>query len=161
MNSSNPFHQVCIFVFISLIISVSSNFLRSDTISFISRDLDRVDSLDQLNSSDDQGIKEVSLKIVKELFEKNILFVDARAEEYYLNGHIPGAICSDNFDSLLVGIESKIKNDSFFVVYCSDDDCGSSEELSYQLLDEGFTNIYLFKGGWKQWIENKMAIEKP
>ena len=161
MNSSNPFHQVCIFVFISLIISVSFNFLRSDTISFISRDLDRVDSLDQLNSSDDQGIKEVSLKIVKELFEKNILFVDARAEEYYLNGHIPGAICSDNFDSLLVAIESKIKNDSFFVVYCSDDECGSSEELSYQLLDEGFTNIYLFKGGWKQWIENKMAIEKP
>ena len=161
MNSSNPLHQICVFVFISLIISVSSNFLRSDTISFISRDLNRVDSLDELNSSNDQGIKEVSLKIVKELFEKNILFVDARAEEHYLNGHIPGAICSDNFDSLLVGIESKINNDSFFVVYCSDDECGSSEELSYQLLDEGFTNIYLFKGGWKQWIENKMAIEKP
>ena len=161
MNFSNSFYQICIFVFISLIFSIPSNFLRSDGISFLSRVLDKVESFDQLNPIDDQGIKEVSLKIVKQLFEKNTLFVDARAEQYYLEGHIPGAICSDNFDSLLVDIESKIKDDSFFVVYCSDDDCGSSEELSYQLLDEGFTNIYLFKGGWKQWIENKMPTEKP
>ena len=46
-----------------------------------------------------------------------------------------------------------------FVVYCSDDNCGSSEELSYQLYDQGFESIYLFKGGWKQWIENNLPAK--
>ena len=67
----------------------------------------------------------------------------------------------DDFDSLSMEIDNRIQNNEFFVVYCSDDDCGSSEELSYQLLDEGFTSIYLFRGGWKLWIDNKMPIEKP
>ena len=161
MKYSNPFHQVCIFLVVSLIISISINFLRSDTIGFRSKKLNKVESLDQLNSNNNEGIKEVSLKIAQNLFEKNILFVDARAEEYYLEGHIPGAICFDNFDSLVLEIDSRIQNNSSLIVYCSDDDCGSSEELSYQLLNEGFTNIYLFKGGWKQWVENKMPVERP
>ena len=50
--------------------------------------------------------------------------------------------------------------DDPFVVYCSDDDCGSSEELSYELQSYGFTNILLFKGGWKQWQEANYPTSK-
>tara|TARA_B110000467_G_C18275851_1_gene455315 strand:- start:361 stop:846 length:486 start_codon:yes stop_codon:yes gene_type:complete len=161
MNYSNSIHQVCIFVFISLIFSISTNFIRSDSIDYISKGFDKVEFLDDLNLIDDQGIKEVSFEIAQDLFEKKTLFIDARAKEYYLDGHIPGAICFDDFDSLSMKINNRIQNNEFFVVYCSDDDCGSSEDLSYQLLDEGFTNIYLFKGGWKQWTDNSMPIQQP
>ena len=161
MSFSNSIHQIFIFVFISLIFSISTNFIRSDSIDYLSKGLEKVESLDDLSLNNSGGIKEVSLKIAQDLFEKNILFVDARAKEYFLEGHIPGAICFDNFDSLAMEIDNRIQDNSFFIVYCSDDDCGSSEELSYQLRDEGFTNIYLFKGGWKQWTDNNMPIEIP
>ena len=88
-----------------------------------------------------------------------MLFVDARSEEYYLNGHIPKAICNNNIDSLINEMELYISIEDGFVVYCSDDDCGSSEELSYLLQEQGFMNIYLFKGGWKQWTDNKLPTE--
>ena len=107
-----------------------------------------------------QGIIEISLEIAKDLFDKDILFIDARAEEYFLEGHIPGAICNDDFDQLINNIDNRIINNDFFVVYCSDDDCGSSEELAYQLFDQGYLNIYLFKGGWKQWTENSLPSSK-
>ena len=161
MNYSNSIHQVVIFILISLIFSISTNFFRSDSIDYISKGFDKVESLDDLNLNNEDGIKEVSLKIAQDLFEKKTLFIDARAKEYYLEGHIPGAICFDDFDSLSIQIDNRIQNNEFFVVYCSDDDCGSSEELSYQLLDYGFTSIYLFRGGWKQWIDNNMPIEQP
>jgi len=45
------------------------------------------------------------------------------------------------------------------VVYCSDDDCGSSEELAYELQEIGFMNILVFKGGWKSWTEAGFEIE--
>ena len=159
MNYSNPIHQVCIFFFFFLILSISTNFIRSDSIGYISKGFDKVESLDDLNLNNSYGIKEIGLKIAQDLFEKKTLFIDARAKEYYLEGHIPGSICFDVFDSLTIEIDNRIQNNEFFVVYCSDDDCGSSEELSYQLLDEGFTSIYLFKGGWKQWTDNSMPIE--
>ena len=82
-----------------------------------------------------------------------------KRQEYYLEGHIPKAVCNDNLDSLITKIEKQVAIDDGFVVYCSDDDCGSSEELAYLLQEQGFSNIYLFNGGWKQWVDNNLPIE--
>ena len=87
------------------------------------------------------------------MFDKNVLFIDARAEEFYNDGHIPNAICSDDFDSLVEQLEKKIEIDEQFVVYCSDSDCGSSEDLSYEFQSIGYSNILLFKGGWQEWVD--------
>ena len=46
-----------------------------------------------------------------------------------------------------------IEIDEQFVVYCSDSDCGSSEDLSYEFQSIGFSNILLFKGGWQEWVD--------
>ena len=91
--------------------------------------------------------------------DQNMLFVDARTEEYYKEGHIPKAVCNDNLDLLITKMEKHISIDDGFIVYCSDDDCGSSEELAYLLQEQGFSKIYLFKGGWKQWVDNNLPIE--
>ena len=96
----------------------------------------------------------------KTLFETNTLFVDARAEEYFENGHIPNAICNDDINLLIEEIDSRIQVDEGFIVYCSDDDCGSSEELAYKLQEQGFMCIYVFKGGWKQWTNNNLPVSR-
>ena len=87
------------------------------------------------------------------------MFVDARAEEYLTEGIIPGAVFSDDNEILSEKIYDLIGYDKGFVVYCSDDDCGSSEQLAYELQDLGFMNIFVFKGGWKEWTGAGFEIE--
>ena len=95
----------------------------------------------------------IDLTIAKTLFDNNVLFIDARDEEFFNDGHIPNALCNDDFDLLVEQLDKLIELDERFVVYCSDSDCGSSEDLSYELQSIGYNNILLFKGGWKEWVD--------
>ena len=141
-------------------ISFVINLSRTDTLPIIAVPLKKIEDIGQINEKmSDPIIREISIDIAKNLFDQNMLFVDARSEEYYLDGHIPKAVCNDNLDSLITKIEKQVAIDDGFVVYCSDDDCGSSEELAYLLQEQGFSNIYLFNGGWKQWVDNNLPIE--
>ena len=134
--------------------------LRIDSLTYIAIPLGKIEDISQIeNSSLQPQIREISIHVAERLFSDGVLFIDARAEEYYHEGHIPNSICNDDFDSLVYQIEDIITYKNGFVVYCSDDDCGSSEDLAYQLQDQGFINIYLFKGGWKQWTKNNLPIE--
>ena len=160
MNLSNSLHQIYLYIVISIICSMSFNILRSNSMGLIAKDLLKVESVEEFNTNDSQGIIEISLEIAKDLFDKNILFIDARAEEYFIEGHIPGALCNDDFDQLMDDIDSRLIDNNYFIVYCSDDDCGSSEELARRLFDQGYLKIYLFKGGWKQWTENNFPTKK-
>jgi 3-mercaptopyruvate sulfurtransferase SseA len=45
------------------------------------------------------------------------------------------------------------------VIYCSGDECGSSEDLAYELQGEGFSNLLVFKGGWTAWNSSGHPIE--
>ena len=160
MNYSSSLNQIYIYVVLSLFISFFVNILRTDSLTYIAIPLEKIEDIAQIeNSSLQAEIREISIDVAERLFSDSVLFIDARAEEYYDEGHIPNSICNDDFDSLVYQIEDFIKTKNGFVIYCSDDDCGSSEDLAYQLKDQGFTNIYLFKGGWKQWIENNHPME--
>ena len=105
------------------------------------------------------AITGIDLELAKKLFEENTLFVDARAEGLQ-RGHIPNAICFDDFDLLVEKLENTIGMDDQFIVYCSDSDCGSSEDLSYELQSYGYNNILLFKGGWKEWTDANLIQAK-
>ena len=160
MNFNNPKYQIYTLITISVIFSLFINFIRSNPIRIIAQDIKKIDNIDELaNSNEPSGIVEIDINIAKDLYDLGTLFIDARAEEYFNEGHIPGAICSDELDELIDKIYSFDNINKAFVVYCSDDDCGSSEELSYQLYDHGFESIYLFKGGWKQWTENNLPAK--
>ena len=160
MNFSSSLHQIYFYLTISFITSFVINLSRTNTLPIIADPLEKIENIEQINEKmANPIIREISIDIAKDLFDQNMLFVDARSEEYYLEGHIPKAVCNDNLDTLIIKIEKQIALDDGFVVYCRDDDCGSSEELAYLLQEQGFSNIYLFKGGWKQWIDNNLPME--
>ena len=160
MNYSSSLNQIYIYIALSLFISFFVNILRTDSLPYIATPLEKIEDIAQIeNSSLQPQIREISIDVAERLFSDSVLFIDAREEEYYIEGHIPNSICNDDFDSLVYQIEDFITYKNGFVVYCSDDDCGSSEDLAYQLQDQGFTNIYLFKGGWKQWTKNNLPME--
>ena len=152
--------QSIILIALSILIGSIFNLLSDDGIPWISEPIKIVNnSEDALDILAEPSIREVEIETAKALHGSGILFVDARAEEYLSDGFIPGAIASDDISILSDQIETMIGFDTGFVIYCSDDDCGSSEELSYQLYEQGFESIYLFKGGWKQWIENNLPAK--
>ena len=160
MNYSSSLNQIYIYISLSLLISFCVNILRTESLPFIAVPLEKIENITQIeNNSLQPQIREISIDVAERLFSDSILFIDAREEEYYIEGHIPNSICNDDFDSLVYQIEDFVTYNNGFVVYCSDDDCGSSEDLAYQLQDQGFTSIYLFKGGWKQWMENDLPME--
>ena len=161
MNYSSSLNQIYIFVALSLFISFFVNILRTDSLPYIAIPLGKIEDIDQIeNSSLQPQIREISIDVAERLFSDSVLFIDAREEEYYIEGHIPNSICNDDFDSLVYQIEDFVTYNNGFVVYCSDDDCGSSEELAYTLQEQGFMSIYVFKGGWKQWTNNNLPVSK-
>ena len=161
MNFTSSLHQIYFFLIISLTISVFINLIRPKPILYIAKNLEIIKDIDQINKDVSKPtIRTIDIEIAKTLFENNTLFVDARAEEYFENGHIPNAICNDDINLLIEKIDSRIQVDEGFIIYCSDDDCGSSEELAYKLQEQGFMSIYVFKGGWKQWTNNNLPVSR-
>ena len=156
--------EITLYIVSSIIIGLSFNLGRSWVdgagISLLAKELKIVSGSEQaFEILSDPRVSIIDLQSAIEFHEKEILFVDARAEEYLYEGVIPGAISNDDIESLSDKINDLIGHNEGFVVYCSDDDCGSSEDLAYELQERGFMNIFVFKGGWKEWTDAKMTIE--
>ena len=157
----NVYIQASYIVLVSVITSLLFNQVRENPLSLVKTKVEVVSVLKSTRSkTPEPSIIGIDLELAQKLFEEKTLFVDARAEEFYNEGHIPNAICVDDFDLLVEKLENTIGMDDQFIVYCSDSDCGSSEDLSYELQSYGYNNILLFKGGWKEWIEANLIQTK-
>ena len=152
--------QVIIIIALSVLIGFVFNTLRHDGIVWLAQPIKTVnDPEDALVILTEPSIREIDIATARSLHGSGVLFIDARAEEYLLDGFIPGAIADDDIEILSEKINTLIGLDKGFVIYCSDDDCGSSEELAYELQDIGFNNILVFKGGWRSWTDAGLDIE--
>ena len=149
MNFKNHVSQVCAILIFSIVISLASNLLRPKSIPFLHKELGQAESISI--DSDKPFLLTVSLDQAKEFYEKNTLFLDARDESYYNNGHIKGAIKNIFFMELVFNIEAIQSKQEPLVIYCGDPGCGDSEDLAYTLQDAGFSKLYVFKGGWLEW----------
>ncbi len=90
------------------------------------------------------------------------VFVDARNDAQYEDGHIPGAVQCDPFeveryvDELLIATNGVEK----IVVYCGGADCRDSIFMCRELVELGLPSeaIYLFEGGWEEWSDADMPV---
>jgi rhodanese-related sulfurtransferase len=106
---------------------------------------------------------EIGLAAVKQLHDANAaLFVDAREDWEFAEGHIAGAInlpyeqaISD--PALLESIE---QDDKPIVVYCGGGSCEVSISVAWELLGVGKTRIAVYLGGFPEWAEAGHAVDK-
>jgi rhodanese-related sulfurtransferase len=92
-----------------------------------------------------------------------IVFIDARDEEHYQQGHIPGAYEFDPyhpekyFDTVLPLCQKAQQ----IVVYCNGGDCDDSESAAILLRDVGIPNqkLFVFGGGITEWATNNLPVE--
>ncbi len=145
--------QSAVLIGVSLILGLLVNAVRPEGIPLLAQELPTLELASTDGTENEPAIAIISLEQAKKFYDGGILFIDARHDEYYRDGHIRNAFRSDDFMGLLYVLDSMsvMKHDPI-VTYCDGDECGSSEELAYDLQASGFQKIYVFKGGWSDWV---------
>lgn len=91
------------------------------------------------------------------------IFVDARDDENFAEGHIPGAIQCFPYEShrCLDRVKTAADGAEKVIVYCGGGDCEDSIFMARELVEAGvpYEAIYLFEGGWKEWSARGLHTE--
>ncbi len=113
--------------------------------------------------ADDSGHSLViPLEKVRELFERDeVLFVDARPEYQYQEGHISGALVIpwQEVDRYFMEAVEQLDEGRTIVTYCDGESCDLSHELALFLKDMGFSDVRVLVNGWTVWKRAGLPTE--
>ena len=91
------------------------------------------------------------------MYDRGILFIDARDEEEFAEGHIKGATVAPSTPELVQLFPDR---SSAIVTYCSGGDCDVSQELAEELMyDWEYERIFVYLGGWPEWKRAGYPVE--
>lgn len=170
--------QTVILLAVGLAIALGANTVRPKNHIDLGRDYNlktKPDEPNQPNEPDEPNkallshpYNELTFAQVSELFNSGDtsvglnLFVDARNDELYEEGHIPGAIQCDFYrlDRYLDNVIGRAAGASRIIVYCTGGRCEDSLLVCQELVRSGIPKelIYLFRGGWEEWTKNQMPV---
>ena len=104
--------------------------------------------------------KAIKLEQAYSLFNKGVLFIDARDEADYLAGHISNAINIpfDDLDNHKQKLDSISRNKPV-VIYCAGTECDLSILLGNLLFEQGYKQVYIFFGGWNEWLDADYPVK--
>ena len=98
---------------------------------------------------------EVTVERVKGEFGGKVLWLDARPEEQYVEGHIPEAklLNEQGFNEQLFELIDVLqKNTLPVVIYCGGEKCEASRKIKERLVESlPMENVWVLKGGWPAW----------
>ena len=88
-----------------------------------------------------------------------VVVLEALPHNYYVEGHIPGALNLplDDIASLAPGLVSE--RDAAVVTYCTGTSCPNSRIAAEGLRKLGYTNVRAFEGGKENWVEGGLPLE--
>jgi rhodanese-related sulfurtransferase len=166
------FKAVFAVVFIGSVSGFLINFIRPDSLPLIARektlsyaeDSAILNGSNEISSSDAEAAKEaktINLTQAKKLYDRDVLFIDARAPEDFEAAHIKDAmnIPFDNFDEYKHLLDFVDKYETI-ITYCGGTDCDLSILLGNTLFEMGYKQTYIFFGGWNDWIEAGYPVEQ-
>ena len=96
--------------------------------------------------------------------QDGVIFIDARDDEQYRAGHIPGAYLFDRFQpqNYLTNVVQVCLTAQQIVFYCNGGDCDDSEHAAIMLRDSiGIPKekVFVYGGGMNEWTTNGLPIE--
>ena len=116
----------------------------------------------KINNGENISYKIIGLTEAKQKYDEGkYLFIDARAEVFYKNGHIKSAInvTLEDLKNKMARYENKYPKDTKIIIYCNVSECAPSYDLAKYLIDRGFKSIEVFYGGWNDWVNAKYPID--
>ncbi|MEM0983959.1 MAG: rhodanese-like domain-containing protein [Planctomycetota bacterium] len=93
-----------------------------------------------------------------------IWFLDARRQEDFERGHIPGALSMPasrvaSGEGVFALIDAGAADTDLLVIYCTGGDCDASENTAALLERGGFTNFAILEPGFSEWQGAGMPVE--
>ncbi|MCF8095632.1 MAG: rhodanese-like domain-containing protein [Desulfobacteraceae bacterium] len=150
--------QAAAVVVIACVLAVGTNFLRQNGIPFVG------DWSTDVRFSDDSGQSLViSLKKASRMYaESEAVFVDARPEYQYDQGHIKGAVSLpwQKVNERFMEVAGNLEGEKTIICYCNGENCELSHELALFLSDMGFEDVRVLVNGWTVWRRAGLAIQK-
>lgn len=110
----------------------------------------------------EQRARAIARQEIPEALERGAVVFDARPEEQYAQGHLPGAVnvpagkAAEQIDVFY----AYAAPDGEVILYCGGDECDDSLVVHDLLAQYGFTNIRLYLGGWRDWHKADMPVQK-
>ncbi len=107
------------------------------------------------------GVKKVDLKTLAKWVKsgRKPVVLDARGAESYTASHIKGAINLPVDRMADKKSLAKVGKDSTIVTYCSGPKCNASVKAAETLFSLGFSKVFVFAGGIKEWNEAGLPLE--
>ena len=117
----------------------------------------------------EKGLQPIDGREAMQLFRdpqyelESIVFIDARDDRHYAEGHIPGAYQFDRYypEKYLPAVLPACLNATKIVVYCTGGDCEDSEFAALTLRDAGapLERIVVYTGGMTEWAAKGLPVE--
>lgn len=162
--------KMLLIVFSAAAVGMIYNSISPDGIEFIRHkknlknasepDLTEINSKTGIKRSDFSILK-ISLQQAYQIFrDSSSLFIDARDRWEFADGHIPNSInlAEYKFEPASPIVKSLDKN-AGYVIYCGGDDCEVSLRLAEEMEKIGFNKLFVFEGGWKEWVNANYPVE--
>lgn len=124
-----------------------------------------VTSEDTVSNQAHGAARQMSLQEVQDSIRAgNALILDARPALFYRLGHIPTAISlpREGFGAAYHENRALLEANKtrLLVLYCDGSRCEDSALVAHALAPLGFTNIAIFRGGWRHWREQHLPEER-
>ena len=88
-----------------------------------------------------------------------LVLIEALPPQYFLQGHLPGAINIPHDAPAARFTEALTDRDAEIVVYCASETCRNSNIAAERLIALGYRNVHEYHGGKADWIAAGYDIE--
>lgn len=109
-------------------------------------------------------VSTISVEEAAALFHANhAVFIDARPESLYNQGHIRGALSLPwhQAEEKCLDVIEAIPPDAEIITYCDGATCDLCDKLAAFLCDLGFVKVRALVNGWTVWNQNHLPIDLP
>lgn len=156
--------EIMIIVIVSSAIGIAYNFFTQDPLPLV-----RKPAIE--NAFPDSILYSNSYKVTEKDLEKSITYdqmlklkdsddfilIDARRPDQFAKGKIGNAInIHPEYEDEQAYVQSifSIPQDKTIIIYCDGGTCDLSHKLAKELLGFGFKAIFIYHGGWEEWIKS-------
>ncbi len=157
--------QAIIILAISTVLATASNLFSGNGIAFIGNWpslISESDSIIKPPSAEEGDPPFISLDEAAGKFQdKNVVFIDARDPEDFELAHIKGALSIpyEYLEEDWMAASTGIPKERPIVIYCSGTECELSLLLGREMAYQGYENIFIFYGGWREWEHAGLPTE--
>ena len=90
-------------------------------------------------------------ELAAQLDNPDLILLEALGEPYYRQGHLPNARLFPMEQAREYARQLSPRVDAPIVVYCASETCKNSDVVAKVLIDVGYTNVRVYRGGKADW----------